>query len=163
MDQTDHHALKGTLWSKWKSYGHLKILKLSLFEIKILKWENGHNSLILARNEKITPLSFFQLLKLKQRKWCQFFILSKNEQEIAFLKFHIDFYKLKISITRLFQRKTTKKDTLISKTFKGDHDTAQYFWFWPKMSKIGLFSRFHEFSLLEPFVNLKKDGRFPTC
>ena len=33
---------------KWKSYGHFKILKLSLFEIKILKWENGHNSLILA-------------------------------------------------------------------------------------------------------------------
>ena len=27
---------------KWKSYGHFQILKLSLFEIKILKWENGH-------------------------------------------------------------------------------------------------------------------------
>ena len=58
---------------KWKSYGHFKILKLSLFEIKILKWENGHNSLILAQNEKITPLSFIQLLKLKARKWCHFF------------------------------------------------------------------------------------------
>ena len=61
---------------KWKSYGHFKILKLSLFEIKILKWENGHNSLILARNEKITPLSFIQLLNLKERKWCYFCISS---------------------------------------------------------------------------------------
>ena len=40
------------------------------------KQVNGHISLILARNEKIRPLSLLQLSKVKKRKWFYFFILS---------------------------------------------------------------------------------------
>ena len=32
------------------------------------KQKNGHNSVILAQNEKIRPLVFLKLLKLKERK-----------------------------------------------------------------------------------------------
>ena len=33
---------------KWASYGHFKILKLSLFEIKILKWENYYDIIFIS-------------------------------------------------------------------------------------------------------------------
>ena len=38
------------------------------------KHKNGNNSVILAQNEKIRPLAFVQLLKLKEIKWSYFFV-----------------------------------------------------------------------------------------
>ena len=40
------------------------------------KNQNGYISLTLARNEKIRPLYFIQLLKLNKTKWSYFFNLS---------------------------------------------------------------------------------------
>ena len=93
---------------KRKSYGHFKILKLSFFEIKILKWENGHNSVISTRNEKITPLSFIQLLKLKERKWSYFFISSKNKQVMPTFIFGTKTLKLFIFMKNWNSRATLK-------------------------------------------------------
>ena len=75
---------------------------------KFLKWENGHNSLILARNEKITPLSFIQLLKLKERKWSYFFISSKNKQVMPTFIFGTKTLKLFIFMKNWNSRATLK-------------------------------------------------------
>ena len=109
---------------KWKSYGHFKILKLSLFEIKILKWENGHNSLILVRNKKIAPLSFIQLLKLKRRKWYYFFHFElkwKSYGQSKILKllfFEIKILKLENSHNSLILAGNEKITTFFYPTFK---------------------------------------------
>ena len=61
---------------KWMRYGHIMFWNLCFCTFKAWKRENGHILLILAQNEKITPLYFLQLLKLEKIKWCYFFILS---------------------------------------------------------------------------------------
>ena len=51
------------------------------------KHKNGHNSVILAQNEKITPLSFLQLLKLKEKSGLIFSFRGKMTELWTFLCF----------------------------------------------------------------------------
>ena len=46
------------------------------------KNKNGHNSVILPPNEKVRPLSFVQLLKLKGIKWSYFFLFGAKMSKI---------------------------------------------------------------------------------
>jgi len=58
---------------------------LTLYDSKIKspKQKNVHISLVLAQNEKIIPLYFVKLLKLKKIKWSYFFILSQNKRDMG--------------------------------------------------------------------------------
>ena len=56
------------------------IFGFSFQKSNVEKHKNGHNSVILAQNEKIRPLSFLQLLKLKEIKWSYFFYLEVKWQ-----------------------------------------------------------------------------------
>ena len=68
---------------KWARYDHFFDFKILIWNPKVVKNKNGYISLIIARNEKIRPLYFLQLLKFEKRKWSYFVILSSSERDTA--------------------------------------------------------------------------------
>ena len=71
----------------WGSYEDFMFQNFAHF-IKIFQKEKNTNiSLILARIQKIRPLYFLKLLKLKVIKWSYFLILSQNEGDMVIFLF----------------------------------------------------------------------------
>ena len=60
--------------------GTFLISGFSFQKSNVEKHKNGHNSVILAQNKKIRPLSFLQRLKLKEIKWSYFSFGAKMSE-----------------------------------------------------------------------------------
>ena len=58
---------------KQARYGHFYVLHILFLSRKLSKLENAYTSLILAQNEKISPLCFYQTFKVEENKVVLFF------------------------------------------------------------------------------------------
>ena len=113
-------------WIQW-SFGSPASLSLftiwNSFQVKE-KNQNGYISLTLARNEKIRPLYFIQLLKLDKTKSSFFSILAKMSEirpyyVLKFVLLHFQsLKKRKWPYLAYFSSKWKNNTTLFSPTFK---------------------------------------------